>query len=231
MPYEDTWSGNFVERALLEHEGAEKVERVGTNRIRVARRHGRRAVDILTVDISELDVQDVEQLISDAPGVTGIVNVRRDSRYTGRAKAFARSRGCGLFTMRELMGAVNDVDFAAYERSSLEYVKRALPQHSKVLRVDQIDQEQFEVVRDGLPPIRFVTADIYILGVADVRDLLAKFPGIGAVIKTNPNGEYSDEAKEAARSAAVGLFTFSEFMGALNFDGKRFLEYRPKRAR
>lgn len=231
MPYEDAWTGRFVEKALREHNGAEDVERVGTNRIRVVRKHGRATVDILTVDIAELDVQDVAQLIEDAPGVAGIVNVRSDSRYTGPAKTFAETHGCGLFTMRELMGAVNAIDFAAYERSSLEYVKRALPQHSNVIRVDQVDQEQLEVVRDELSPVRFVTADIYVLGVADVRDLLARFPGVHAIVKTNPNGEYSDEAKEAARSAGVGLFTFREFMGALNFDDRRFLEYRPMRDR
>lgn len=212
-------------KALKSHNGVEAVERQGSNVLRVNRRHGHPTVDILTVDIDELDGNDVTALLSDHPGISGIVNVRREAIYTGAAKARAQQLGVGLFTLKELMGAAGASDFSGYERSSIEYAKRVLPQHSKVLRVEHLDQERLLVVRDQLPDVRFVTADIYILGIADVRDLLSKYPAIDAIVKTNPNGEYSDEAQVAARTAGVGLFTFREFMGALNHDGERFLDY------
>ena len=225
MAYEDDWTGEFVRKALMRHQVVEAVAQLGPNLLQVSRHFDHPTVDVLTVDIAWLDAAVIDDLINDFASVSGIVNVRRDARYSGAAKERALQRGVGLFSMKELMGAAGAMDFAGYERSSMEYVKRVVPQHSNVRVVRQIDQEQLLAIRQDMSEVRFVAADIYILGVADVRDLLTNFPDIDAIVKTNPNGEYSDEANEAASSAGVGLFTFREFMGALNFNGQRFLEY------
>lgn len=225
MTYHDNWTGDFVADKLRRHDGVDSVERLGPNALRLKRKHGHSTVEVLTVDFVELDATDLDELIVDFPDASGIVNVRRDAKYTGAAKERAQQRGVGLFTMKELMGAAGSGDFAGYERRSMEYAKRVVPQHSHVLAVEHVDQDRLLVVRNDLPNIKFVTADIYIVGVADVRSLLTTYPDIDAIVKTNPNGEYSDAAKEAARSAGVGLFTFKEFMGALNFSGQRFLDY------
>ena len=40
---------------------------------------------------------------------------------------------------------------------------------------------------------------------------------------------YTQEADLYCKSQGKGLFCFREFMGALNYDGKKFINYRPKK--
>lgn len=65
----------------------------------------------------------------------------------------------------------------------------------------------------------------YELGVADIFEILAEAPETNCIVSTMDYNHYSTEAKDAATEAGVGLFKATEFLGAVYYDGPKFLEY------
>ena len=70
--------------------------------------------------------------------------------------------------------------------------------------------------------------NIYIVGEADVVEILAEQQPLDAIVTVAPYNSYTTEAKDYAARESVGLFTMSEFNGAVYHAGSNFLSYKPK---
>jgi len=114
---------------------------------------------------------------------------------------------------------------------SIEAFRTYVSGHSKVSEVQQLETVVFRVQKAYLTNIGVVLTNIYTVSQADVLEILSGSYGItvNAIVTMSAWNGYTDEAKDYAESQNVGLFTFKEFMGALNFDGHRFTTYRPKK--
>jgi hypothetical protein len=73
--------------------------------------------------------------------------------------------------------------------------------------------------------------NIYIVGEADVYEITASQPDLEAIVTMSAWNGYSCEAKELCKNMGIGLFTFSQFLGAVHFDGKKYLDYLPPHER
>ena len=101
--------------------------------------------------------------------------------------------------------------------------------HYKVKNVEVLQKEFYyallEIERSGvLPNLRVYVADVYILTADDVAQIVFKYPDINSIVVISNWNQYTDKAKELAKEYNVGVFTFVEFMGALNYSGEKFLE-------
>jgi hypothetical protein len=67
----------------------------------------------------------------------------------------------------------------------------------------------------------------YTIGLADVLEFLEQAPETTCIVTTMNYNQYTTEAKALAKERGVALFSSSEFLGAINFEGERFLEYLP----
>lgn len=93
-------------------------------------------------------------------------------------------------------------------------VTAVVPENDRVYRVERD--------RDSL---RVYLANIYILTEADVIEIRGRYRGIDCIVNVNAYNSYTPDAKDAARKHSIGLFSFSEFMGAVYRYGDDFLDY------
>jgi hypothetical protein len=109
--------------------------------------------------------------------------------------------------------------------STVHFFKNATGNHSRVKSVTEISEYFYEIERIGLPALKVVLSNIYILGEADVHELLAEYKGVECIVVGSNWNRYSGEAKQLATACNVGLFQFGEFFGAINHEGDKFLNY------
>lgn len=116
------------------------------------------------------------------------------------------------------------------------FEKRPRPEHREFLvkyllarpvvsDVTVIDDFRLVVTRPGKTDIHIYLTNAYELGVADVEEILALAPETTCIVSTMDYNHYSTAAKELAKERGVGLFRTTELLGAVYFDGTRFLEY------
>ncbi len=68
--------------------------------------------------------------------------------------------------------------------------------------------------------------NIYVVSQAEVIEIMAQHElKIDAIITISSWNSYSNLGKEIAKENEIALFIMNEFMGALNFDGKQFINY------
>lgn len=67
--------------------------------------------------------------------------------------------------------------------------------------------------------------NLYIVSEADVHEILAEESHINCIVTVSAWNGYSLQAKEMCKEMDIGLFTFREFMGAIYYDGREFLDY------
>lgn len=126
-------------------------------------------------------------------------------------------------------------DIGYYEKrprpQQCEFLKKSLSQRGVVERVKQLDDHHFVVERDGKPTLRVYFTNKYMLSVADVMEILEESEDTNCIVSTMGHNKYSPEAKEYCRDLGVGLFRTQEFLGAVYYDGDRFLDYVPPERR
>jgi hypothetical protein len=108
-----------------------------------------------------------------------------------------------------------------------EFLRRYLTPRWNVENVKIVDDFRMVVTRTNQSEIRIYLTNRYQLGVADVVEILASAPETTCIVSTMDYNHYSIKAKELARQHGVGLFRARAFLGAVNYDGYRFLDYLP----
>jgi hypothetical protein len=108
----------------------------------------------------------------------------------------------------------------------LVYLERT----SRVSGIERPERSLLIVHRIEQSTVRTFLTDTYILGTADVFEVLSRHPDINAIVNFSLWNHESPAAREECLAHDVGLFTFREFLGAIHYSGKRFLNYEaPKR--
>ena len=108
------------------------------------------------------------------------------------------------------------VDRPSYEQRT--FFEQAVVEHSKVRSIDLIDDHVYQIERRGeLPSLIVYLTDLYTVGFADVLDIKARCRDVNCIVTISNWNEYTNDAKAHAFSQNIGLFTFREFMGALNW--------------
>ncbi|MFU1719518.1 hypothetical protein [Bacillus velezensis] len=115
---------------------------------------------------------------------------------------------------------------------SIEFFLRIISNHSKINSIEQIEVPLFSIKKDNNDILRALLVDIYIIGDAEVLDLMSRYSGIDAIINISMWNKNTKSAKDMAREQEIGLFEIKEFMGALNcVSRKAFLNYIPPNER
>lgn len=100
--------------------------------------------------------------------------------------------------------------------------------NSHVHTIQQIADVIFKVEKTNGNSIIVFLTNIYTVSIADIMEILSNASTINAIVTVSAWNGYTSEAKEYSELQKVGLFTFKEFMGAINYDGTRFIKYRVK---
>lgn len=110
-------------------------------------------------------------------------------------------------------------------REHRAYLEKRLLERPIVDSVEFLDDFQMVVEREGRSTIVAYVTNLYEIGIADVEEILATAPATTCIVSTMDYNHYSGRAKELAKSRGVGLFRSTELLGAVYYDGQRFLDY------
>lgn len=108
---------------------------------------------------------------------------------------------------------------------SLEVVRRSLSRHSAVCDYKEVSTQLYEIARTGKSSVTLYVTNVYTVGMADVQEIIEEHPSVTCIVTVSAWNGYTGQAKEYAKSIGVGLFKYKEWMGALNYDGDKFLDY------
>src|SRR5258708_7989495 len=109
---------------------------------------------------------------------------------------------------------------------SIAFFERGVRDHSRVEELVDLGNQTYRVIRgDPLAPIDVYLTNYYILGEAQLDEILSEAPQVDAVVTISGYNSYSKQAKEMGRARSVGVFKYGEFMGALNYEGTVFVDY------
>lgn len=111
----------------------------------------------------------------------------------------------------------------------LRYVFNAIQRHSLVENAEIAEQDFYHAIIhinriETYPSLIAYIADVYILTASDVSEILDKYQEVNCIVVISNWNHYTEMAKYEARMNKVGVFTLSEFLEAMKFHGKRFLE-------
>jgi len=104
-------------------------------------------------------------------------------------------------------------------------IEKFLAKHKSISAMDEISRGVFAVERTNGTRVRVFVTHTYFFTEYTYEKVLTEDPNVSAIICSNPYSSYTQSAKERCLEDGVGLFTLREFMGALNFEGERFLNF------
>jgi len=108
---------------------------------------------------------------------------------------------------------------------SIEAFKKFVSTKPTVQKVEQLGPQLFKIHRVGKDDITVHLTNIYIVSEADVQEILADNPQIDCIVTISAWNSYTKDAKNLAKENKIGLFKFKEFLGAVYYDGNKFLDY------
>jgi hypothetical protein len=144
------------------------------------------------------------------------MNVPKDSTFADDAKIFAKEAHVGLGHLGDLRHALRLGDPAAYVDQPTTFAEVSLSAHSRVASTLQLDDGRWLIRRRGLPDVIIVYLYQYDFSADSVHTAIAAHGPFQAIVKTNPNGNISILALQAASNAGRRIFRWGEFLKELN---------------
>lgn len=108
---------------------------------------------------------------------------------------------------------------------SIQYFLDAIGRHNKVRKIEQVEEQLFEITKTNGRKVLVHLTNIYVVSEAEVIEIMSSHNRIDAIVTISTWNSYSVSGKEVAKANKIGLFLMDEFMGALNFEGNLFINY------
>ncbi len=108
---------------------------------------------------------------------------------------------------------------------SIKALIQYLSSNPLVLEVEHTSEQKLLVRRKGKSDLRVFMTNIYIVGISDVHDILSVAPGADAIVTMSAWNGYTQDAKDSCKRQKIGLFLFTEFLGAIYYEGAKFINY------
>ena len=145
-----------------------------------------------------------------------VANVPLDSVWTGEAITIARAHNVGWGGFGDLMSAISLESVEGFQKQEYSFVERGIRQHDRVDNYERIFDRVFLIFRRGLPEIKVALLCDYELTAEHVRAAREKYGDFSVIVKTNPNGNITGEAKEVGKGLGVDILKWGKFLGRLN---------------
>lgn len=101
---------------------------------------------------------------------------------------------------------------------------------SRFFNVTQEDDQHLTVERPDQSTMIVHMTNIYIFDVASYEEAKSSRPDITVCVSMSNWNHYTNEVKEYAKEQNVGIFTFKELLGAVNYEGQPFIDYEAPEA-
>jgi len=108
---------------------------------------------------------------------------------------------------------------------SVALLLKYLMSNKTIADIEHPEEQIFIIHRNGKSDLKTFLTNIYIVSLADVCEIMALVPDLQVIITLSAWNSYTNDAKEYCKKQQIGLFKFKEFLGAVYYDGKNFLDY------
>ena len=206
---------NWIASKLSDHDQVSKIEIIESQAIKIVRRRYTPFNSILLDKEVVHPSMFIDKLCNDVC-FEFVMSLRKDTVWTGDAILAARRHGLGWGGLGELMSAINDEVVGGFQSKDFSFVERILSQHSKVLRIEFVNNRIFLVYRADLPCIRLVLINEYDLTVEHLRHHRRIYGKFDEVLATNPNCRLTSTADTVAELMSVRVYSSGQFMRRLN---------------
>ena len=208
------WTGKWLSQKLEEHANVKSVDLIRPQVLKIVRKKYGTAF-IGSVALKRVTCSKIESLFDEPFTLSFIVNIPSESFWTGRAIELAESRSLGFGGMDDLYRALNEPCVDSYKRKEFSYFEQVVNQHSNVHEVARVHDRKYVLRRYEHGDVKVVLLNEYALCADDVRTARDRFGAFRAILITNPNGDATSKAKQAARSIGARIFKMRAFLGFL----------------
>jgi len=213
----DDWTGKWVAARLGDEPGVLSCEQKSSNSFVVLRKE-LPPVNVVTMSSGVIDKAGLEGLISHAGDkIDFLCIVKKDFKIEGSAMMLAEDTPFGIGGVGELKSALRMESPETYLGGDAAFIKKGLRQHDKVACARRLDLRTYEIERVGsLSTLVVVAINDYDITAEAVRDAFENRRQIDIILKSNPNGNVSDEAHKVAGALGTKVLRWGEFLGVLN---------------
>ena len=108
---------------------------------------------------------------------------------------------------------------------SVEKLIQCLESSKAVESIKHVREQVLHIERSwGCPLVVYMT-NIYIIGESDVYEIIGEEKKVGAIVTMSAWNGYTSGAKNLCKDEKIGLFKFRELLGAIYYEGDKFLNY------
>jgi hypothetical protein len=169
-----------------------------------------------TIASSRVEPSSFQAILQTTYPIEIIVNVPRESFWTGQAIALASQNSVAFGGVGDLLSASSLPDVRQYVNKEFAFVERILRQHSKVKELEREHDRKYVVKRVGSADVSVVLLNEYDLAADHVRTARDRYGAFAAILLTNPNARLTASAQYAATSIGATIFDCKQFLGWLN---------------
>ncbi|MCF2523623.1 hypothetical protein [Bradyrhizobium sp. G127] len=205
----------WVATSLREAEDVSEVEVLSDRVIRVTRSTFEPFIAGI-VSAPRVERETLQPVVSPNLGVEIVANIPKEAFWTGGALKLAAEHNMATGSFGDLYRAIREEDVRAFQPSETAFVERGLRQHSRVTTFDRLHDRLYSISRKGLPDLIAVMLNEYELTADHLRAARDRYGPFSVAVITNPNGQSTTAADEAAVNMDVEVLKWAPFFGRLN---------------
>ena len=168
------------------------------------------------LNANRVDKRTIGSALAYGDKIQFVANVPRDSVWLGDAIEAVRAHKLGWGGFGDLKSAINLESVEGYQKKEYSFVERGIVQHQRVESYERPFDRVFVIYRKGLPEIKVTLVYEYELTAEHVRAARERYDEFSVIVKTNPNGNITGNARQVGKGLGVDILSWGEFLGRLN---------------
>lgn len=145
-----------------------------------------------------------------------IANIPADGVWQGDAIARAEELSLGWGGIGELRSAIGQPIVRGFEKKEYGFALRGIRQHTNVSLVHRLYDRLLVIDRHRHDSLKVVLLYEYELTAERIRQAWTLYGAFSIILRTNPNGGPTQNARDVATSLGSEIFQWGEFLGRLN---------------
>jgi len=162
-----------------------------------------------------VDVASVSPLVISDSGIEIIVNIPKESYWSGEAIRLAHEKNIATGCYGDLFRVIDVQDVRAFEPKETAFIERGLRQHARITGFKRVFDRVYCISRRGLPDITVAMLNEYELTADHLRTARAWYGFFSVAVLTNPNGGATTSAARVAETMGVEILDWETFFGRL----------------
>ena len=189
--------------ALRQHTRVARAERISRSLVMVERKDLPPAI-VGILSANPVTCADLEPLLSGEPQPAMIVNIPTRASWTGEALEKLAAEGIAFGKMYDLYRGLNqDDNLSNYQNPEYYFVERIIDQHRNVALQERRSDRVYRITRYVGPALVIALSQDYEVTADVVRTAYADHAPFDVLLKTNPYGRISQQAREAADKLGI----------------------------